>query len=449
MSKRLYDDNLYQFGTPQASYWEATASDIAVDAPPLSGDESCDVAIIGGGYTGLSAALHLARDHNVDVRVLEAGHIGWGASGRNGGFCCLGGIGVHRSDLFKMVGVEKTRQFFRSQVEAVELVRQIGEQEGLDFRAQGAAELEVAHTPRAFDRLRADYEVSTQQLGLSAELLDANAFRERHFDSSEQYGALITRPAFGLHPLRYCLGLANAALRHGAVVHEKSEVVNWEKSDDGWHRIRTAAGSLRARKVIFSTNGFMPEGLRPEFYARTMPIISAIIVTNPLSEEQLAAYAWQTRETAANSRRILNYFRLLPDKRFLFGGRGHSSGHPDGERKTYVRLEEMLKTIWPAWSALRVDYHWHGLICMTGSFCPSVGRLDDDDSVYFGYGYHGNGVNTATWTGKKLADWIGTGREPDLPDIVRGMARKFPLAGLRPKYFGLAIGISAWLDRRS
>ncbi len=216
-----------------------------------------------------------------------------------------------------------------------------------------------------------------------------------------------------------------------------------------WHRIRTAAGTLRARKVIFSTNGFMPEGLRPEFYARTMPVISAIIVTHPLTEDRLAAHAWQTSATAANSRRIINYFRLLPDKRFLFGGRGHASSHPDGERQTHARLEAMLKAIWPGWSELQVDYGCRGLVCLTGSLCPSSGRLDGDNSVYLGYGYHGNGVNTATWNGKKLADWIGTGRAPDLPDIVRGMAQKFPLASLRLKYLRLAIGVSAWLDRRS
>ena len=96
---RLYDDNLYCFDTPQPSYWEATAPGEEFDATPLDGDCSCDVAIIGGGYTGLSAGLHLARDYSIDVRVLEAGHIGWGASGRNGGFCCIGGTGVHGAGL--------------------------------------------------------------------------------------------------------------------------------------------------------------------------------------------------------------------------------------------------------------------------------------------------------------------------------------------------------------
>ena len=449
MIKRLYDDNLYRYAEPQPSYWEATAENLRIDAPRLEGDQSCDVAIIGGGYTGLSAALHLARDYDIDVRVLEAGHIGWGASGRNGGFCSMGGIGVERKKLVRMVGLENVREYFRSQVEGVELVREISRSEGIDYEAQGSAELEVAHLPKAFDLLKEDHRLLTGELGISATLFNADECREQFFDSSEQYGALQIRPTFGLHPLRYCRGLANAAARRGAILHERSEALSWDKGDDGMHRLRTAGGTLRARRVLYATNAFMPEGLRPEFYARTLPVISAIIVTRPLSADEKAAYGWVTDHPSINSRRILNYFRMLPDGRFMFGGRGHTTGHPAGEAETYRRLEAMLKTIWPKWSDVEIDYRWHGLICVTATMAPSVGRLDGDSSILFGYGYHGNGVNTATWTGKQLADWIGSGTEPRLPAIVRGLTGRFPLAPLRLKYLRAGIALSAWLDRRS
>lgn len=445
---RLYDDNLYCFDAPQPSYWEATAPDLEYSATPLSGDDSCDVAVIGAGYTGLSAALHLARDYNVDVRVLEAGHIGWGASGRNGGFCCLGGTGIHGERLIRHFGLDEAREYYGSQVAAVELVRDLGSDEGIDYEAFGAAEVEIAHSPRAYDGLKASHRIMTEVLGLDTELLEADAARERIYDSTEQYGALISRPAFGLHPLRYCRGLADAAARRGAKLHSGSEVVAWADQDGG-HRLTTQGGTLRADKVLFATNGFMPEQLRSEFHGRTLPVISAIVVTRPLRGRELAHQGWRTEHPAINSRHVLNYFRLLPDNRFLFGGRGHTRGTVDGERATYERIIRAFRRIWPGWSDIEIDYRWHGLICMTGSMRPAVGRLDGDSGVYYGFGYHGNGVNTATWAGKQLADWIGSGAEPaGLPSIVKGLPRRYPLPALRRAYLRTGLAIANWLDSR-
>ena len=447
-ARRQFDDNLYQFDRPQASYWEATAPAADFAAPRLGGDEYCEVAIIGGGYTGLSAALHLARDYHSDVRVLEAGHIGWGASGRNGGFCCTGGTGVHGQDLVRLVGLDASREYYQAQVAAVELVRNLSRDEHIDYQPQGDAEVVVAHTARAFLQLEKDHALMTTQLGLKAELMSAAECRERFYDCSENHGAMLSMPAFGLHPLRYCRGLAAAAARRGAKLHQHSQVVEWSKASDGRHRLVTAAGTLTADKVIFCSNGFIQEDLHSEFFGRVIPVISAIIATRPLSADELAAQQWRTTNPAINSRRILNYFRLMPDGRFLFGGRGAVRGSSSDEQHTYRQLERRFRAIWPRWAEVQFEYRWHGLICMTATLCPTVGQLATDNSVYFGFGYHGNGVNTATWTGQQLANWIGKGREPaELPAIIRGLSRRYPLPGLRQSYLRFGIFLARQLDR--
>lgn len=445
---RLYDDNLYRFDTPQPSYWEATGGQVEFAAESLTADESCDVAIIGGGYTGLSAALHLARDHGADVRVLEAGHIGWGASGRNGGFCAVGGTGLHRGDLIKRVGLDSARAYYQASVNAVELVRSLAVDERIDYFPYGNAEVEVAHSERAAAELRMDHAILTDALGMHADYVSADEARQRFFDSTECYGALINRPAFGLHPLRFCRGLAAAAERHGARLHSHSRVTDWCKNN-GKHRLSTAGGTVRANKLIFATNGFIQEDLQRRFYGRTLPVISAIVVTRPLTQTEIEAQNWRTENPAINTPLLMNYFRLLPDKRFLFGGRGHTTGHSRGEAGNYKNLIGIMRRIWPAWRDVEIDYQWHGLICYTSALRPSVGRLDDDDSVYFGFGYHGNGVNMATWTGKQLADWIGSGSMPErLPSLMLGLVNRFPLPKLRSVAFRVAVSIAKWRDRR-
>ncbi len=217
--KRLYHDDMYRFETPQPSYWEATAGDAALQAAPLTGDEHCDVAVIGGGYTGLSAALHLARDYDIDVRVLEAGHIGWGASGRNGGFCTIGGCKLDGEELIAKYGVTAARHYFQAQVDAIELVRSLIQDEGIDSPIQGDSELDVAWSKKSFEQLKEYSELMFRTMGLDTAVLNADEFREKHFDCTEQFGAAVTRPTFGIHPLRFVNGLATAVETVVPILH--------------------------------------------------------------------------------------------------------------------------------------------------------------------------------------------------------------------------------------
>ncbi len=204
-----------------------------------------------------------------------------------------------------------------------------------------------------------------------------------------------------------------------------------------------------------ATNGFMPENIHTEFHARSLPLISAIVVTRPLTDEELSEHHYGTMTPAITSRNLMNYFRLLPDNRFMFGGRGSTTGQDDAANVTYTRLVTRLRQLWPGWKNVQVDYRWHGLICMTFRQTPCVGRLPDDASVFYGFGYHGNGVNTATWTGKQIADWLANSSMEDtkvpesLPVMVRELSTRFPLPSLRRHYLQARIALfrlSDWLS---
>ena len=442
--KPLFHPSLYRFDQAQPSYWEATAGETSLEAEALSGAQSCDVAIIGGGYTGLSAALHLARDFNVDVCLLEAGHIGWGASGRNGGFCTMGMTKVSLHSQLKKFGVEQTRAFHQSQADAVSLVRALGEDEAIDFLPQGDCEFIVADSDAHFTDLQKVVDIERSLLGLDVSLHRRDEFREIGYDSPHQHGAVAHRPSFALHPLRYAQGLAAAAQRRGARIHPHSEVVSWCKEGDS-HRLETASGSLSTKQVILTGNGFMPEHLHRGVRGRPLPLQSAIVVTRPMSDAELREKGWHTENPTINSKHMFFYYRLLSDKRFMLGGRANHIGDPAGAETTYAELKQSIAEMWPQFADLEYTHQWRGLVCFALNFRPSIGRMPEDNSVYFAYGYHGNGVNSATWSGRELAKWLagresGNGILPKhLPAIVRGRPPRFPLAPLRRQYLRLGL----------
>lgn len=430
--KPLYHPSIYAFDTPVPSYWEATAPAHEEGEGPLVGDQSCDVAVIGGGYTGLSTALHLARDYGVDVRLLEAGHLGWGASGRNGGFCCLPATKLSVAQLIKRYGLDETKRFFAAQVEGMDLVAALAQDEGIDFDRAGDGNFDVAHRPEAFDALKDYGDALTRHFGIPTKLYSKAAFAEIGHDGSEQFGALHMAAGFALHPLKFALGLAAAAQRRGAKLHPHSKALTWTKEGNR-HRLTTERGNLLANRVVMAANGFMPEGLHRSFDARTLPALSNIVVTRPLSATELAAQAWHTETPICNTRDLLFYYRKLPDNRILFGARGDTTGKPEDGVKMRAWLTRRFGDVFPHWQKVEIDYFWRGLVCVTLKLTPSVGRLEDDPSICYGFGYHANGVNTAPWVGKTLADMLAGSNTGaiNLPAVLSGLPRRFPFPRLR------------------
>lgn len=442
----LFHDSLYDYHVTQPSYWEnSTVRNGRFETSSASGNIDCEVAVIGGGYTGLSAAYHLAKFHSVDVAVLEAGSIGWGASGRNGGFCCIGGTMIGAKRMVVKYGLEEARKYYQSQIEAVDLVRGLIKEEAIDADVTGDCEMVVAERPDHLEELRDEAEVFSSRFGVESHVLSEASFKENHYDAPHVHGALVQRPGFGLHPLKYCLGLADAADRAGATLFPNSRVTNWA-GNQGRHELEIERGGrVRAKHVFVACNGFLSDNLHKGLAGRTLPLQSHIIVTRPLSSNELGEHRWQTQNPAVNSRNVYFYYRLLSDNRLLIGGRSDFVGTPEGADKTRGALKRSIAELWPRWLDVEIEYSWRGLVCFTRRLSPAIGRLEADPSVHFAFGYHGNGVNTATWAGRELAKWYAQGNNREdaqgmhLPAVLRGQPGRFPFAPFRKSYGRLGV----------
>lgn len=429
------------------SYWEASGDPLGLETPPLTTEESCDIAIIGAGYTGLSAALELAES-GVDVRVLEAGHVGWGASGRNGGFACMGSHKLPYPDMIRIYGLEATQAYYGAMRDSVALVRDRLERHAIDAWASGDGEVTLAHLPSRVEELRAEQAFMQRSFGEEMEFLGKEELTARGLDGPGFFAGLKARVGFGIHPLNYVRGLARAAVGAGAKIHARSQLVRWEQTA-GSHRLLTRAGVLKARQVIVATNGYTPEDVMGQLAGRLLPALSSVIVTRPLTEDERRAQGWTSPLMAFDSRTLLHYFRLLPNGRFLFGGRGGTDASSAGGEAFRAVLTRSFQTLFPAWKDVEITHYWRGFVCLSHDRVPYIGALDEQNSVWTAIAYHGNGVAMGSWSGRAVARLAikKTARE-ELPPVLTRRLSRFPLPAFRPLYLKGAYLWYGWQDSR-
>ncbi|MFO1034483.1 MAG: FAD-binding oxidoreductase [Hyphomicrobiales bacterium] len=428
----VHPDALH-FADPVASYWEASADPLNLSLTPLAGDVSCDIAIIGGGFTGLSAALELAQSGH-EVRLLEAGPIGWGASGRNGGFACIGSHKLPYGKMISRYGLDETRAFYNAMKDSVALVEDLSRRHAIDIWQTEKGEVTLAHLPSRAEGFKEEQDFYRATFGEENRILTRQDLKAEGMAGPEFFGGLKGPIGFGVHPLNYVRGLARAAHAAGAVLHPRSRVIRWREAE-GWHVLETSGGNLRARKVLVATNGYTAEDVSTRHAGRLMPALSNIIVTRPLSAEEQAAQGWTAQTLAYDSRNLLHYFRLLPGNRFLFGGRGGTDSSAAAAAGYRAYLTATFHRLFPAWKAVEISHFWRGFVCLSRDLVPYVGALDERQSVWTALAYHGNGVAMGTWSGRAVARLM-TGRAAprEVPAIITRRLARFPLPAFRPLY---------------
>ncbi|MBL8711239.1 MAG: FAD-binding oxidoreductase [Rhodospirillaceae bacterium] len=436
--KHLYHPTALDPATPVPSWWRDTRTD-APDYPALDGDVESEVAIIGGGYTGLSAAYHLARDHGIEAVVLERAYPGWGGSGRNGGFCCMGSSKMPWHRMVGKFGLAETQRFWRSQKDSVELVAEIATREELDIDRTGTGEISLAHKPSLVDGLKEEAAYMARTFGARETFVPKEELVAQGLNSPGLHAGVANPVGFGLNPWKYVTGLAAATAKAGARIFGNTEVIHWSR-ERAKHVLTTPRGRVRAAKVLIATAGYTGEDLHPDYAGRILPALSSIVVTRPMSQAELDAQGWTSTTPVYDIRYLLHYFRLLPDGRMMFGGRGGLSAEPALLRRQQDNIEAAFRAYYPAWREVEITYRWSGLLCLAQDLVPHVGAWDDQPGIYFAMCYHGNGVAMGTWSGRAAARAM-TGGIDERPDFIRRPPPKFPLPFLRPLYLrGAYIG---------
>ncbi len=435
--QRLYEPRAYDTGAWPDSHWRATAP-VAAPRPPLGGDRVTDVAVIGAGYAGLNAALELAGRFGRAVTVLDAGQPGWGASGRNGGFCVMGGTKLSARQIVARFGVEAARDYDRFQVEAVHYVDEVMQAQRIDADRGPDGELCLAHSPRAMRALHDAAMFESETFGRHIQVLRPDELLEMGLSTHWSPGGVLNPVGFSLHPMKYVLGLARAVEAEGVEIFADSPVGGLTRDGDAW-RLSTPGGTVWARQVLVATNGYSSDNLPPWIGGRMLPVLSSVFVTRPLSDSERRAQGWSSRIMTFDSRELLHYYRLLPDNRMMFGMRGALRATDAALADAHARARRHMAAMFPHFAGAEVERHWSGLVCITGDLMPFAGAVPGADGVFAGFGWHGNGVSMASYSGARIAR-VMTGAG-DLPDLLRQPPRRFPLPSLRR--LGLAAAYAA------
>ena len=363
-----------------------------------------DVAIVGSGYTGLNAARVLAKS-GAQTAVLERNFIGSGASSRNGGMATPG-IKQSLTNIVKRYGKARAESFWQASLAAIDLIEQIVREENIDCDWVRNGHIALANTRPQFERLRGLAQRYKQEFGHKTTLV-SQADLHSEIGSDIYCGGLVDETSGGLHPAKYVFGLARAVARHGAVLCEHTDVTRIDRNVVGFH-VHTSRGVLKAKEVLIATNGYTGL-LVQKLKRRIFPVGSYAIVTEPLSSD-LQDRLSPKRRMYYDTKWFLNYFRLTPDGRMLWGGRNDLTTDID-LHKSADQLRAQMRRAFPELRTTSITHSWTGQLGLTFDLMPHIGNVD---GIHYALGYGGHGLSIATYLGTEVGLML-SGQKPSSP----------------------------------
>jgi len=421
------------------TYWIDTAGPAPEDDGPVKADMDVDVAIIGSGYTGLSCAIHLARDHGIKATVLEANRVAWGCSTRNGGQAQLSAGRLKRSQWIERWGIEVARKLHAEISEGFEVFRDLIRSENIACEPEDGGHLYIAHRAKLMAALAAESQVLNDAFGYGSRIVSKDELQREHVLDAEGHGAMWEPDGTGVHAAKLAFGYLRAARRLGAKVHPASPVTGWE-TRGGVHYLQTPGGIVRARAVAVATAAYTPPGLHQLTRHRLMPILSNSIVTRPLTDGERDACNFRTKLVLTDTRTLRFYYRLLPDNRVQIGSRSSVTG-ADADNPRHLRLlVDGLHRKFPALRGIQIDYSWWGWVDVSHDMMPRIFQPDPAKTICYAMGYGGNGVMYSAQAGRRMAQFIaGKGQNLDLPIFTSelpsyGLLTPFRRLGQRAMY---------------
>ncbi len=409
------------------SYWVAAAGKQPQNDGIANKNYDTEVAIIGGGFTGLATAMFLAREYNIKATVLEANMVGWGCTSRNGGQGHLAWGRLNRGQWISRWGKKMALKIHKDTLKGFAIFAELTKK--IDCDASGNGSLLIAHSRSSYENLVKQSKLCNEFFNYPTKILDTKTIHNEYIKDDEAYGGILEPVGIAVNPLKLAFGYLKIAREYGAKVHIGSPVISWNYNK-GKHELNTPQATIRADKVIVATAGYTNHSLHKLLAYKNMPIMANCAVTRVLTDKEISACNFKSHIFFTDSRKLRYYYRFLKEKRLQIGTRSAISGSDADNPKHLLVVQKAIARKFPAIAGVKIEYFCSGWMDISHDMMPRISQPDPKQQIYYSQGYSGNGVAFSAYAAKMLAKLVADKKyeKSDLPVFTS----QLPSHPLRP-----------------